>query len=827
MIEMGKVLLSLFTIFLIGTACASVDLVKGGKATSEIVIAGDAGIGVKLAADDLQKHLELISGAKLMIVNAPSPEVKNQVYVGTSEFTDKLGFKLGAFNNSGFAIVAKDNYVILAGVDKIREASPYKMNAEDNLYLFGGKPKSNNFPSDGLKKWQDFCGEKFTNSHATGGAGSFNGPLKIHSNDDTGTWYAVSELLEQLGVRWYMPYENGTVIPEKKTISIPDQSLKKEAKFARREFCYYGTMRSDGDGISWFKRLKLGNFNTIIFNHTTYDIYSSKEQQELHPEYLACDKNGKPYSGYPSGRGMPRYTNPEFRKAAVIYMNKVFEAFPDLSAITIGPPDGGVKMDARDLDLYGKPGDSEAQKASNYVWDFHVFLARELKKSHPDKFLLYMSGAGAAELPSNIEEWPDNLIRTLDGSSVGMVINSTNKAVLAQRQLWFDKMKKVNKAPLWDYFLYYRDQSHPRYPVIFTESLQSTIREIQPYCDGKFIEIQPENFINASGKKDSKLGVAGLIHLMVYWQSKLFWDPDMDRKKILDEYYELFFGPAKVEMKEFHEYAEAVWNRQESRSITQSTGFLKEKDVDRFFELLSQARAKAGKDSVYDKRIAQMETEMQPLKKLFPNLKRTGPSFQAYPTPEKFTLDGDLGKYAYGKAILRDNETGEIPQKNSTTAILAITPDKSALIIGAICNESNMGKLKADCKLNDKFEIFSEDVLEVYINTPERSFFKIVVNPNGAVWDQCTDVSIVERDTLPILWNPGIKAVVKKFDDRWTVEIMIPSKDFGNIGPTKEFPWGIQVGRTRFTGGKMECWAIAPTNGAYATLNKWGDLWMR
>ena len=156
-----------------------------------------------------------------------------------------------------------------------------------------------------------------------------------------------------------------------------------------------------------------------------------------------------------------------------------------------------------------------------------------------------------------------------------------------------------------------------------------------------------------------------------------------------------------------------------------------------------------------------------------------------------------------------------------------MTPDKSALIIGAICNESNMGKLKADCKLNDKFEIFSDDVLEVYINTPERSYFKIVVNPNGAIWDESTDVSIVERDTLPILWNPGTKAVVKKFDDRWTVEIMIPSKDFGNIGPTKEFPWGIQVGRTRFTGGNAECWAIAPTNGAYATLNRWGDLWMR
>ncbi len=825
---MRKALFSIFALCLIGTVCAEVELVKDGKAMAEIVIAGDAITGVKLAADDLQKHLELISGAKLMIVNAPSPDVKNQVYIGTSEFTDKLGFKLGTFNNSGFEIVAKDNYVILAGVDKMRKDSQFRMTASDYSYLVYGKPKPKDFPSDGLKKWQDYCGEKFTAMHINNGPGNFNGPLKIYTNDDTGTWYAVAELLEQLGVRWYMPYENGTVIPEKKTVIIADQNFKKEAKFARREFCYYGAMFSDDEGISWFKRMKLGNYSTIVFNHSTVDIYSSKEQKELHPEYLAYDKDGKPHSGYPSGTGMPRYTNPEFRKASVIYMKKVFEAFPDLSAISIGPPDGGVRMDARDIEIYGNPGDSETQKASNYVWDFHVFLAGELKKSHPEKYLLYMTGAGANAVPSNIVEWPDNLKITLGENSAHMVINSTTKAVLSQRQEWLGKMKKINKAPLWDYFLFYLDQSHPRYPVIFTESLQRSMQENQSYCEGKFIEIQQESFTDSSGKKVSRLCAYGLIHLMVYWQSKLFWDPDMDRKKMLDEYYGLFFGPAKDEMREFHEFAEKVWTRQESRSVTQTTGFLKEKDVDRFFELLSLARMKAGKDTVYDKRIAEMEREMQSLKKLFPNLKRTGPSFRAHLAPTSLNIDGDLDKYnIHGRTTLRDNGTGELPQKNSTTAIFAITPDKSSLVIGVICYEGNMEKLKADCKLNDKLEIFSDDVIEVYINTPERSYFKIVVNPNGAIWDESTDVTIVERDTLPILWNPGTKAVVKKYDDSWTAEIMIPTKDLGNIGPTKEYPWGIQVGRTRFTGGRSEGWAIAPTGGAYAILNRWGDLWKR
>lgn len=115
---------------------------------------------------------------------------------------------------------------------------------------------------------------------------------------------------------------------------------------------------------------------------------------------------------------------------------------------------------------------------------------------------------------------------------------------------------------------------------------------------------------------------------------------------------------------------------------------------------------------------------------------------------------------------------------------------------------------------------------KMYINPGYAN--KVVVNPNGAVSYGTTDLVIIDRDTLPILWNPGTKAAVKKFADRWTAEIMIPTGDFGQLGPTQEFPWGIQVGRTRFTGGTSEAWAIAPTSGGpYRTLNRWGNLWVR
>ena len=810
--RLGNVLAGIVALSLWPAAYGEVTLVKDGQPQAEIVVHANALSSVKLAAEDLQKHLELMSGAKLPIVNAPSQGVEDHVYVGESEFTRKLGFKLGEFKNSGFEIVVKDHDAILAGVDIQRAPTPY------------GGP-------DGLKKWQEFCGEKFGfGAGADVGIGFDVGSLGIFLNDDLGTWYAVAETLEQLGVRWYMPYENGTVIPEKKTIVVADQRTRKEAKFARREFMCYA-MRTERDGIAWFKRLKLGNNNIIIFNHTTYDIYSSPEQQKLHPEYLACGADGKPYTGYPAGRGMPRYTNPGFRKAAVIYMNKVFDAIPELTALSIGPPDGGVTMDARDVNLYGKPTDSIAQRASQYVWDFHVYLARELKKTHPDKYLLYMSGGGADEVPENITEFPDNIIVPFaQPYSAYMVIDSTMRATLDLRKRWFAKMNTVKKAPIWDYYLYYRTPQFPRYPVFFTESLQREMQEMLPYSDGKFIEIQ-EGQYQVEGERYPRwrLGVPGLTHLMVYWQSKLFWDPDMDRRKMLEEYYDLFFGPARAEMKEFYEFAEAVWTRQESRSVTPTTGFLKEKDVDRYFDILRRAREKAGKDTVYDKRIAQMESEMASLKTFFASLKRTGPSFQAHPAPAPFNLDGNLDKYPQAWRLpLRDNRTGELPAINKTEAVLAMAPDNSALIVGAVCYENRMDNLKADCKLNDTSSIFDDDVVEVYVNTPERSYFKIVVNPNGVIWDETTDVTIVDRDTLPILWNPGVKAVVKKYSDRWTVEISIPTKDFGRNGPTEASPWGIQVGRTRFTGGSGgAAWAIAPTDGMYATVNRWGNLYAK
>jgi hypothetical protein len=794
------ILLALIPFALVLSARAGVTLVRDGQPMADIVADTNSLSSVKLAAEDLQKHIELMSGAKLEIVSAPSEKLKNHVYVGASEHTKKLGITTDDLKTEGFKIIAKANYLALIGRDEQRKPFPYGRDA------------------NGVAEWRKFAGEAYEIPGVEPGV--FNSKFGFFTMDATATLYATSEFLEQLGVRWYMPYENGTIIPEKKTIEVPEQSLKKEPVFPYREFMFYGAMRSDNDGVMWFKRLKYGASYVYYNNHTTWEIIGSKEQKEKHPEYYAM-ANGKPIGGM-GARGTPRLSDPNFRKTSVNYMNKVIAAYPPLLTTALGMPDGFTQIDERDNEKWGRANASHESKFSDYVWDYWMFAAKELKKTHPDKYLACLAYSTYQEPPSGIEKLPDNVAITLCLGTAGMAVPQ-GKLLVKTREKWLS-MLTSKKLFLWDYYLFYRIGA-PRYPVFFTKILQEEMQKLKGVCEGKFIEIAPEY---PKGKPPNLI-CPGLTHMTHYWQGKLYWDPDMDRKKMLDEYYELYFGPARAEMKEFYEFAEEVWMRPLSRSVTMYSGFLKEPDVTRYFEILKRARAKAGAGTVYDRRIAQIEAEMQPLKSFIADTKRVGPDFSASMAEAPPNIDGDLEKPFWKGAAwytMRELVKGEeIPAEKSTTVAFRMNTDKSALVIGVKCNEPNVDKILAKAKYQDDFDIFEDDVVEIYMETPERSYFKIVINPNGQIWDETQDVTLVERDTMPTLWNPGTRAATKKDKNCWTAEIMIPTKDFGTKGPDKANPWGINVCRTRMAGEKPELAAISPTGQAlYRVLSKLGNL---
>ena len=782
-------------------------LVTDGKPSADIVVETNALASVKLAAQDLQEHIEKMSGTKMEITNAPQDKFKFHVYVGQSEFTKKLGIRVDDLKPEGFKIIAKDNYLVLVGRDEEQPKPP-----------FGPGPAE-------LKKWQEFAGEAYSMPPF---GWVFNDKLGISPHDATATFYATSELLEQLGVRWYNPYEDGTVIPEKKTVAVAEQSFKKEPVFPVRHTTYYGAMRTDAEGVLWFKRLKYGCSYGIMIGHTTGEVlgWGSPEQMKAHPEYFAV-VNGKTLT-------VPRLADASFRKSCLNFLDKTLEVYPYFKVVNMAPTDGFAGIDDRDAGKWLRRERGTRDWASDYVWDFWLYIAKEMKRMHPDLYLRCNSYTPYGEPPSGVNSLPDNVVVCIAQNTATAFLDQEGHEQL--RKKWIS-MLSSKKLFIYDYYLFYRNDQFPRYPVFFTKHLQEDMQALAGVGEGKFIETSPELGFYKGGRP--RLTCPGLTHMLHYWQGKLYWNLNIDRLAMLDEYYNLYFGPAKAEMKEFYEFAEEAWMRPESRRISATGGFLDTKDIERYFDILKRASDKAGKDTAYARRIAQIETEMQPLKKMLAGMIRTGPTFQGIgkQTGEPVIIDGDLEKKFWDKSLestgggswpwfrMADMVTGHAPEKNNTSVSFRIPRDGSNLVVGVVCHEGRMDKIRAKAAKDDDPAILEDDVVEIYIETPERSYFKIAVNPDGKIYDESQDVSIVERDTLPLLWNPGIKAAVRKDKHQWTAEIMIPTKDFGVLGPTKDYPWGINVCRVRRAGGEAEYYSIAPSGGAERhDRSKWGNL---
>lgn len=75
-----------------------------------------------------------------------------------------------------------------------------------------------------------------------------------------GTLFAAYALLEQLGVRWLLPDEIGTVIPQSAEVNVPFQDHSEIPSFAGRHLQAIGEMGHRG-GSQWARRQRLGGFN--------------------------------------------------------------------------------------------------------------------------------------------------------------------------------------------------------------------------------------------------------------------------------------------------------------------------------------------------------------------------------------------------------------------------------------------------------------------------------------------------------------------------------------------------------------------------------------
>lgn len=802
---MTRLVPSLFIVFCLTLVGVAADLVNNGQPVAEIVVADNPTPSVKTAATELQRHLEAMSGAKLAIVSRPSPGIGNQVYVGESEYTRKLGVTMDDIQYDGFKIIARGNYVVLAGRQMYHYAA----------HCARFKDVARN---DRQKAWEEFCGHKWR-SPSFWDERNYQKDLGFYILDGTGTLYAMYELLEQLGLRWYMPdAELGIVIPKLKDIRIKDQDLKKEPQFPQRIMSNVGSRYKDE--FLWYKSMKMGVAFGIPHHHSVgrlLEFYKEEQPREYYGEI-----NGK------VDTMSPRLTSERLREDFLEYLEWFDKAYPGFQYAAICQPDGWSTMDSRDTAVGWDRSTQRGTRGcfSDYAWDFNLDIRKRYMQRFPDKKFVVYAYAGTNRPPTIIDKVPDNMVVAFCQTSPQWMSAPYNQD-REVRDEWLKMLDGKNQLLIYDYYLEQAPiRNFPPVPVIFTKFMQQNFREMYGRCLGFQVEVP---WITSAEAKQTPIHLRrpGLSHLMLYLHNRFCWDKNLDVPEVLNEYYDLFFGPARAEMKEFYEFAEEVWIRPEQRQITVAGGFLKPADVNRYFDILTRAGVKAG-DSIYGKRIGVIALEMEPLKQLFEKLNRTGPTVHAFIANERPKIDGDLDKpfwraRPYTFNPLRDLTTGEIPRHVGTSVSLRWLADDSALIVGIECLEPRMSRLKEACKDRDSMSIFADDNVEIRLETAQGIRPFIVINPAGTVYDECVTANVAD---LPHFYT--VKPVaVKKYPDRWTVEVQVDAKPIAGERPTDYFPWGVQVNRQRMAGNRPEHYMLSPSGTSFKDLKCMGNLMIR
>ncbi|NLF72692.1 MAG: tetratricopeptide repeat protein [Candidatus Anammoximicrobium sp.] len=784
-------------------------LVENGRPRSVIVVAESPPRTVRLAAQELQNYVEKITGAHLPIVTEPGEAATVPIYVGASRHTDRLGITAAGLQDGAFRIVSGDGWLVLIGQDT--EFTPIEPWARSNAEIASGKLQ---------REWDQITGalwgvpqatlykNRFRLPGDTGllderrQAGQKFEPLELWGFDERGTFNAVCGWLRKLGVRWYAPGELGEVLPDLKTIPLPklDETVRPDFPIRRVN------VRFGVHGLElarWAMRLGLRDPYGVQVAHGMDTMTQRAEILARHPDWFAL-YGGKRHNQPGQRLNQLCYSNEELFQETVRYVRAQLDHYR-LDAISVMPPDGYTAI-CQCPRCAGQDSPDRDQRGllSDYVWNFVNRVAKEVRKTHPDKKILNCAYGVYTLPPLKIDRLEPNVVVSIVGGRRPMNNKPEQQEEIRKlRESWLAKTDN---------------------PIIIFENYPFTDRgwylpSFTPHAMGASINAtkgvsQGEDIWLSVRQDFEKVGI-GLNHFLIYFTQRMYWGgQEQDVDALFREYCRLFYGPAEQEMLAFFQYCEANWQEMEKDKVR----------ADRALKLFAQAQARADADSVYGRRLAWMDDYLKALRSKSRQLgQKRGPVPVLRLVGEArgpIAVDGQLDDEAWVNAFpsatcrFRELQTGCQPIFGTTVKSTWIG---SNLYFAIRCEEHPGEKPNVGTTKDDDSALWYGDCVEVLLETDSRSYYQIAVGPSGAVVD--LDRSAARQAWFS--WDSQAEVATHVADDYWTVEMRIPVTQDENdplhqvIGrkPTQSLPWHINLCRQRIRAEGQEHSAFSPTGG--------------
>ena len=500
---------------------APVTLATAGKATATIVLPAAANDREKLAAGDLQHYVKAICGVELPLATDGKRVAGAGLYIGACEPTRPEDFPPKTLNPEAYAIHARDGSVFFTG----------------------------RYP--------------------------------------TPTYFAVAAFLEtNLGVRWFAPGDEWEYVPAGKPgeLKVEVRDVVSVPSTSPRIWSGHGW---NPDWQTWNLRNKAVLGEVVPrrqFQNNVYRAFPIATYGQTHPEYypLIDGKRWVP-PGDDALYWRPCESNPEVQRLVVEYARKWFDEHPDIDSFSVGMDDVSHMCGCPNCRAWDPHPDSyEKHEFSDRHYKFVNAIARELAKTHPDRYVGTLIYSIARELPETVDKLEDNVFGFITEESASWWQPEVRAADHELTRQWARRCKHLSR---YDYFG--MGGITPRvYPHAMAEQLKF---DKSLGLEGMYVEVY--TFLPNTAP-------------MIWAFARLQWDSRQNVDALLGEFYNRMFGPAAPTAKRYFDLLEKSWNTARPgragtwvhRNLKAQALAMSPEDVDEGFRLLRQASREAATD---------------------------------------------------------------------------------------------------------------------------------------------------------------------------------------------------------------------------------------
>ncbi len=542
----------------------SLTLAADGRPGATLLLAATPTRAAQLAACELQWHLSQITGAPFAIAHEGDSGAGLPILVGDSRPVRDLGINVQD--------LSRQEYII-------RFVPPGSAGQPRGALVLAGRDKD------------DRGTVHYSQPPAPGDCATWPGIW-----DEQGTLYAVYDFLERCcNVRWFTPTELGTDIPRQTTLTVTGTDLRRAPFFGYRYAAYpaaeaydqyTGLWPGGSEGFrKWeaaahpelHKRYPGGDYNLAkrgwnqlfrlrhreggeicLANHSLYGYYRRFWEAEQgneavfegkHADWFARGYSGRPPQMCYTSRGLVEQVARDARE----YFD-TGKTHP--GAVTGGdffcvePMDNAQFCKCQECSkwLTGQDADSpffSSGRNSDYFFNFVNEVAREVRKTHPDRWIVALAYMSHAAHPQRVQLEPNVAIQYCFACNRLNFDRPSYEHEVAQLKEW-RRLEPDRPLYLWLYYTF----------------------PVEVANNGHF-HCFPGFFAHAVGEQFDlfrALKLRGMFHcgygqeVEAYVTYQLMNDPSLKLDTLLDEFFTRQYGPAAAPMRRLYEAIERTYS---------------------------------------------------------------------------------------------------------------------------------------------------------------------------------------------------------------------------------------------------------------------------